>query len=75
MASLCGFNCRYDLTVPSQLSIFFLTCFLGLETKSEIDELVNTSPNNRLLDWPKFKAFADDSLNVSHMMEFVFRWV
>ena len=34
--------------------------------------LVNSSQNNKSVDWSKFKALADDNFNVAHLMEFVF---
>ena len=32
----------------------------------------NSLPNNKILDWSKFKAFADDKIKVLKMMIFVF---
>ena len=29
---------------------------------------INPLPNGKILDWPKFKAFADDKMNVTEMM-------
>ena len=31
----------------------------------------NSLPNDKILDWTKFRAFADDKLNVAKMMIFV----
>ena len=31
----------------------------------------NSLPNNKILDWSKFKAFADDKLNVTEKIKFV----
>ena len=33
--------------------------------------MVNSLSNDNFLDWTKFKAFADDNLNVSGIMTFV----
>ena len=30
--------------------------------------MFNSLPNGKILDWSKFKAFADDKINVSEMM-------
>ena len=32
---------------------------------------INSSPNNVILDWSKFKAFADDEINVTQKLKFV----
>ena len=37
-----------------------------------MEEKVNSLPNNKNLDWSKFKAFADDKMNVAKMMNYVF---
>ena len=29
---------------------------------------INSLPNDKILDWPKRKGFADDNLNVAEMM-------
>ena len=31
--------------------------------------------NNKLVDWPKMKAFADDKINVTQNLKFVFEWI
>ena len=31
--------------------------------------LFNLLPNDKILDWPKFKAFADDKINVTENMK------
>ena len=36
------------------------------------DILINSLPNNKTIDWSKFKAFADDNLNVAEMAKIVF---
>ena len=33
--------------------------------------LVNTLPDNKILDWSKLKAFADDKINMSEKLKFV----
>ena len=32
---------------------------------------LNSLPNDKILDWPKFKAFADDKINVTENLKFV----
>ena len=31
---------------------------------------VNSFPNDKILDWSKFKAFADDKVNVNELLKF-----
>ena len=33
--------------------------------------LLNSLPNDKFLDWSKFKAFADDKLNLAEKLKFV----
>ena len=33
--------------------------------------LINTLPHNKILDWSKLKAFADDKLNATEKLKFV----
>ena len=33
---------------------------------------INTLPNNKFSDWSKLKAFADDKINVTEKLKFVF---
>ena len=33
----------------------------------------NPLPNDKILDWSKLKAFADDKINVTEKMKFVYR--
>ena len=35
-------------------------------------EGINSLPNNNFLDWTKFKAFADDKLNVAKIVIYFF---
>ena len=35
---------------------------------------INSLPNNKILDWSKLKAFADDNLYEAQMMIYVFDW-
>ena len=35
----------------------------------------NTLPNDKILDWTKLKAFADDKLDVAKIMISVYDWV
>ena len=37
--------------------------------------MFNSLPNNKILDWSKLKAFADDKLNAIQKMKFVLEWV
>ena len=32
----------------------------------------NSLPNDKILDWPKFKAFPDDNLNFAKLMIFLY---
>ena len=34
--------------------------------------LLNSLPNNKILDWSKLKAYADDKLNAIEKLKFVF---
>ena len=34
---------------------------------------LNSLPNNKILDWSKLKAFADDKINVTENLKFVLR--
>ena len=36
-----------------------------------LHSLVNSLPNDTILDWSKFKAFADDKINVTEKLKFV----
>ena len=36
-----------------------------------LSNVVNSLPNSKNLDWPKFKAFADDKINVTEKLKFV----
>ena len=33
-------------------------------------EFINTSPNNKISDWSKLEAFADDKINVTEKYQF-----
>ena len=35
-------------------------------------QLTNSVPNDKILDWSKLKAFADDNLYTAHMMIYAF---
>ena len=37
--------------------------------------LFNTLPNDKILDWSKFKAFADDNIDVTQKLKFVLEMV
>ena len=40
-----------------------------------MEERVNCVPNDKILDWSKFKAFADDNINVNEQFKFGLRRV
>ena len=42
-------------------------------SKSEL--YFNSSPNEKILDWSKFKAFADDKIDVTQKLKFVLEMV
>ena len=42
---------------------------------SNLTYLFNSLPNDKILDWSKLKAFADDKIKVLRMMIFVFHRV
>ena len=35
----------------------------------------NSLPNDKILDWSKLKAFAEDKMKLAEMMIFAFDWV
>ena len=37
--------------------------------------IINSLPNNKILDWTKLKAFADDKLDNAKIMISVYDWV
>ena len=37
--------------------------------------LINSLPNDKILDWSKLKAFADDNLNAIKKLKYVLGWV
>ena len=45
-------------------SLFFLM-------QSKCSVLINSLPYNKLLDWLKLKAFAEDEINVAEKLKFV----
>ena len=53
----------------SQISVVACSFFVfGTVSKWYIREWVNSLPNDEILDVTKFKAFAEDKLNVARMM-------
>ena len=38
-------------------------------------DIVNSLPNDKILDWSKFKAFAEDKENVTQKLKFMFKMV
>ena len=52
-----------------------ITTWIDNEYKPfSITKGLNSLPNNSFLDWSKFKAFADDKLNVTEIIISVFVW-
>ena len=56
-----------------------LKCFTHIKTKNRKccqqglkTEPFNSLPNNKFLDWSRLKAFADDKINVTKKLKFVF---
>ena len=41
-------------------------------TKYDYFKWLNTLPNNKILDWSKLKTFADEKINVTQYLNFVF---
>ena len=37
--------------------------------------MLNSLPNDKILDWSKLKAFADDKLNATEKLKFVLGWI
>ena len=35
----------------------------------------NTVPKDKMLDWPKLKAFANNEINLTQKLKFVLEWV
>ena len=50
---------------------FQKACFPGASKGVVVWKLVNSLPNNKILDWSKLKAFADGSINVTEKSNFV----
>ena len=36
-----------------------------------MEERVNCLPNDKIIDWSKLKAFADDNINITEKLKFV----
>ena len=52
--------------------VFFRKPFpLGYLNLKTVSEKVNSLPNDKILDWSKLKAFADDEINVINKLKFV----
>ena len=47
---------------------FQKACFPGASKGFTVWEWVNSLPTNKILDFTKLKAFADDKLNIARMM-------
>ena len=50
---------------------FQKACFRGASKGVIVWEWANFVPNNKILDWSKFKAFAEDKINVMKNLNFV----
>ena len=50
----------------------FAICFNLDQSQILLCEWFNSLPNDKILDWSKFKALADDKIKVLKMMIFVF---
>ena len=44
----------------------------NMDLSFALKEMVNSSPNDKILDWSKLKVFADDKIKLAKMMIFVF---
>ena len=54
----------------------FCICFTFPSAKAfNLDNSKNLSPNNKILDWYRWKEFADNKLNVAEMMVLMFNRV
>ena len=54
---------------------FQKACFPGASKGVIVWEWVNSLPDNKILDWSKFEAFAENKINVTEKLKFVFRKV
>ena len=52
---------------------FQKACFPGASKGVIVWEWVNSLPHDKILDWSKLKAFADDNINVTESLKFVLR--
>ena len=59
-------------TLQSYLCLF--NCF-QLHTKDKIILVLNSLPNDKILEWTKLKAIADDKIDVAKIMISVYNWV
>ena len=50
---------------------FQKACFPGASKGVIVWEWVNSVPNDKVLDWSKLKACADDKINVTESLKFV----
>ena len=42
---------------------------------TNVNTVLNSLPNDKILGWSKFKALGDDKINVAEKLEFAIRWV
>ena len=54
-------------------SVFQKACFPGVSKSVVVWELINSLPDDQVLDWSNLKAFADDKLKVTEKLKFVLR--
>ena len=62
----CLLVCCINSTSFIQRRQFTNPCFLDY-----FQPALNSLPNDKILDWSKLKAFADDKINVTEKMKFV----
>ena len=66
--------------LPLLSTILMSAIFLCLQDIHIIDSIecvlpINSSPDDKILDWSKLKAFADDTINLIQNHEFYGEWV
>ena len=69
-----GASCKISFLAKSfsiQAKINISNIYIKTGLPHEGDSF-NSLPNDKILDWSKLKAFADDKINVANMMIFVF---
>ena len=69
-------NVLKNLQAESFSNIEFAICMTVFSISFRVEQswrwrLFNSSPNNKILDWSKLKAFADNKMNVTEKLKFV----